>query len=292
MSRPIKVGLDYFPLDVTIDDNVELLEAEHGVIGFGILVKLWQRIYRSGYYLKWDDDSRLLFCKNLNMELTIVDSIINSCFKRNIFSGDLFKRFGILTSSGIQKRYIKALSDCKRKSITLIKEFLLVNSEYTKLTTELTSLNSELSTQSKVKESKGNKRKRKHKKGCFKNNFKKPELSFPEMVKIWNKVTGQEQNDDLLNEFTQRTTRHESSYTKLISFLKIKGDLKESCLIYFTRTHKRSSMCTFKTALTPSKFVDNWEWKEENNVKEFNGKIEPAYKQNATSYNNITKRFN
>ena len=48
MARPSKIGLDYFPLDVTVEDSIELLEAECGLSGFAILIKLWQKIYSQG----------------------------------------------------------------------------------------------------------------------------------------------------------------------------------------------------------------------------------------------------
>ena len=40
MARPQKAGIDYFPMDVDMDqdDKILLIEAEHGVEGFGILV--------------------------------------------------------------------------------------------------------------------------------------------------------------------------------------------------------------------------------------------------------------
>ena len=59
MARPLKTGLDYFPLDVSFDDNIELLEAEEGLEGFAILIKLWQKIYSNGYYIEWNEDSLL-----------------------------------------------------------------------------------------------------------------------------------------------------------------------------------------------------------------------------------------
>jgi len=36
MARPQKNGLDYFPLDVDMDqdDKIALIEAQHGVVGF------------------------------------------------------------------------------------------------------------------------------------------------------------------------------------------------------------------------------------------------------------------
>ena len=42
MARPQKKGLDYFPLDVDIDqdDKIALIEAKHGAIGFAVIIKL------------------------------------------------------------------------------------------------------------------------------------------------------------------------------------------------------------------------------------------------------------
>ena len=152
MGRPIKTGLTYFPMDVNIDDNLELLEAEHGLVGFAIIVKIWQKIYSNGYYIEWDDDNVLLFSKRINTEIITVNSVINTCFKRNLLDKKMFEKYKILTSTGIQKRYFEACRASKRINITAIEQYLLVNSEFTGVISELTQINSEFSTQSKVKE--------------------------------------------------------------------------------------------------------------------------------------------
>lgn len=36
----MKSGIDYFPLDVSLDDKFELIEAEFGLTGFAVVVKL------------------------------------------------------------------------------------------------------------------------------------------------------------------------------------------------------------------------------------------------------------
>jgi hypothetical protein len=154
MARPIKTGLDYFPMDCNIDDNLELIEAEHGLSGFAIVIKLWQKIYSSGYFIEWDADEVLLFSKKVNSEITIINSVITSCFKRKIFDEKLHKQYKVLTSSGIQKRFILACSQSKRSSICVIKEFILVTSEFTRLISEEIPFNSVFSTQSKVYKSK------------------------------------------------------------------------------------------------------------------------------------------
>lgn len=126
MGRPIKQGLDYFPLDVDCDDKVELLEAKHGIVGFGVLIKLWQKIYKNGYYIDWNEEMLLLLKKQINVDINLISEIINDCTRWNIFNAQLYKKYNILTSSGIQKRYIAA-SD-RRTVINIYEEYFLIDS--------------------------------------------------------------------------------------------------------------------------------------------------------------------
>ena len=65
MGRPKKKNLDWFPLDCVFDDGLELLIAEFGMLGLGIVVRLFQRIYgKEGYYIEWHDDVAVMFAKN------------------------------------------------------------------------------------------------------------------------------------------------------------------------------------------------------------------------------------
>lgn len=45
----IKSGIDYFPLDVTLDAKFELIEAEFGLTGFGVVVHLLQEMRVTAY---------------------------------------------------------------------------------------------------------------------------------------------------------------------------------------------------------------------------------------------------
>lgn len=47
MARPKKIGLDYFPLDVELNDQVQAIEAVHGNDGFTWIVKFWQASYKT-----------------------------------------------------------------------------------------------------------------------------------------------------------------------------------------------------------------------------------------------------
>ena len=66
----------------------------------------------------------------------------------------MFETYGVLTSHGIQKRYITACLTSKRKSISMNSSICLLNPELTRFITEFTEFPHEESAQSKVKESK------------------------------------------------------------------------------------------------------------------------------------------
>lgn len=128
MARPQKEGLDYFPLDVDIDqdDKVQLIEARFGITGFAIVIKLFMKIYKEGYYYEWTEKEQLLFSKRINVDINLVNDVINECIKWGLFDSTLYEKYKILTSKGIQRRYLEAT--CRRKQVELIKEYYLIDS--------------------------------------------------------------------------------------------------------------------------------------------------------------------
>lgn len=128
-GRQNKVGLDYFELDCQMEEKVRLIQAEYGLKGFAVFVRLLQKIYgEHGYYCEWTQDSELLFMSENGLNsgsLQLLRNIVSACIRRNIFSDRLLKEYGILTSCGIQKRYLKAAA--KREVVNLKKEYLLIS---------------------------------------------------------------------------------------------------------------------------------------------------------------------
>lgn len=146
-GRQNKVGLDYFELDCHMDEKIELIEAEYGLKGFAIVVKLYQSIFSGfGYYCEWFPDISVLWARRLGLShggdygsvgsasdegslpgfpKNLINDVVAASIRRNIFSKELFQRYGILTSSGIQKRYLSATS--KREKVELKREYLLIS---------------------------------------------------------------------------------------------------------------------------------------------------------------------
>ena len=125
MARPMKDGVEYFPLDVSLDEKFELIEAEFGLTGFAVVVKLYQKIYQHGYYCEWTNEVALLFSHRIGLGGNVVSEIVNASIRRGIFDESMFDKYHILTSRGIQERYFEAV--IRRKCVKVKKAYLLVN---------------------------------------------------------------------------------------------------------------------------------------------------------------------
>ncbi|GIO09715.1 hypothetical protein J31TS6_57430 [Brevibacillus reuszeri] len=127
MARPIKEGLEYFPVDVDIDqdEKVIMVIAKHGMLGFGILIRLMMEIYKSGYYYPWGEREQHVFSLKAKESVDIVNSVVQECMKWGFFHQGMYDSFEILTSKGFQKRFMIAAN--RRKSIGIKPEYLLLD---------------------------------------------------------------------------------------------------------------------------------------------------------------------
>ena len=67
----------------------------------------------------------MLFSRKIGEGANTVSEIVRASIKRGIFDKNLFDKYRVLTSRGIQKRYFEAVS--RRKQIEVKNEYLLVN---------------------------------------------------------------------------------------------------------------------------------------------------------------------
>jgi len=160
MARPKKVGLEYFSLDVKMDDEVELIKGKHGMEGFGVLISMFQTIYGDkGYYYSWTEREQILFSNKVSVDRNLVTTIINDCIKWDIFSKEMYENHQILTSKRIQDQYISATY--KRTEVKIREEYLLIEKNDRENITyigvsdngnqETTEDNDDINSQSKVK---------------------------------------------------------------------------------------------------------------------------------------------
>ena len=130
MARPLKDGVDYFPKDTDFynDDKVRLLRGEFGAKGMYILDYVLCEIYgKNGYFIKWDQSKCFLVSDGAGCGCGPEDisEIIAGCIRRSIFDKRVFDVFGVLTSAGIQRRYIRMFNG--RDEINIIEEYWLLD---------------------------------------------------------------------------------------------------------------------------------------------------------------------
>lgn len=155
MARPNKQGVDYFPLDIHLDDKFKFIEIKYKLEGFAILIKLLQKIYSYGYWYRWTDDEALLFSDEIRTEYETVSNVVNECLNRGVFDKEMYETYSILTSKGIQKRYKEIVR--RRKDVEVMEEYLLIDNTFgvnDDINPSSSVQNVGKSTQSKVKEKK------------------------------------------------------------------------------------------------------------------------------------------
>lgn len=165
-GRQFKEGLDYFPFDTSffMNDKIQLIEAEFGVKGVNVAIRLLCKVYNEkGYYYQWGGDECLLLSKAAGAEFvpSAVNEIVDGLVRRCFFDKRCFDRFGILTSLPIQEVYIAACE--RRKQITLFKEIVLLEKDKIPINVDIISINVDINTinDDKKGQSKVNKIKRK-----------------------------------------------------------------------------------------------------------------------------------
>ena len=154
-----KSGIDYFPLDVVLDAKFELIEAEFGLTGFGVVVHLLQEIYgKAGYYIEWTEEVALLFARKVGLGGSVVSEIVEASIRRGMFDKEKYDKYRVLTSKGIQTRYFEAVS--RRKVLEVDYNILLVdvaqiltNVDIQAKNVNILSKNADISEQSKVEKS-------------------------------------------------------------------------------------------------------------------------------------------
>jgi Domain of unknown function (DUF4373) len=106
MARPLKTGLDYFPLDCDLCEKVYALDAKFGNDGFAAWVKLLQAIYKTddGCFRFSDVFRRTTAAKRANLSEEQWNNIVEYMLEVGLFDREAFDSEGVLTSNGIKKR--------------------------------------------------------------------------------------------------------------------------------------------------------------------------------------------
>ncbi len=154
MARSHKQGLDYFPHDVSFDDEFKYLLALHKEFGYYVYFRLLEKIYSGhGYYMDASKRTLGIFSTEINVDINRLNDVINDCLREHLFDKCMHENNKILTSNGIQKRFFEAIK--RRKEVCLKNAYILVDNVDIMLhNVNIIWLNDDDNKQSKVKESK------------------------------------------------------------------------------------------------------------------------------------------
>lgn len=169
MARTIKEGFTYFPLDTDSFENrkIRRLLLSQGCQAYAVWVVTMQMIFgEKGYYLHLDEDVCFDIGDKVAVSEGAVKEILTTCIQVDLFNKQMFDKFGILTSKGIQKQFEEMVKVTKRKTtidpkykinpeeMTVRRNKLGRNDSPSVIYSEETPIYSEEMQQSKVKESK------------------------------------------------------------------------------------------------------------------------------------------
>lgn len=128
MARPTAKGVEYFPLNVNFinDLKVRKLLLSCGAESIAVLIYLLSTIYKDeGYFVEIHEDEIDLIALDVNVTPEFVLEVIKKACEVRFFDVNLYNNFNILTSKGIQERYLKITE--RRKNSVVITQFNLIN---------------------------------------------------------------------------------------------------------------------------------------------------------------------
>lgn len=151
MARPTKQGLEYFSFDTDFFSDVKIRRISRacGPASTSILICLLCNIYRDkGYYIVWDENLPFVVADTVGTTEGAVEEVVKKAIQVGFFDKELFDKYKILTSNGIQNRFKSAVT--RREEIEYVVDYL-VSERKNEVIAYKNEVIDDRSTQSKVK---------------------------------------------------------------------------------------------------------------------------------------------
>jgi len=111
-ARPLKEGLDYFPVDVRFDEKVEALESVFKNDGLAWIIKFWQTAYRTNDgEVSLGGYQGIIHAENSRVTLEKQKEIVKLCLEIGLLIKTKGNKY---TSNGIKKRLDYIMNERKR----------------------------------------------------------------------------------------------------------------------------------------------------------------------------------
>ena len=271
MARQPKKGLEYFPMDVNVFQDIKIrkLIKYQGSNAFSIYSYLLCLIYKDGYYMKYDPDLAFIVSEFTGFDEKYISTVFNCCLDVDLFHKELFISHKIITSKGIQERFSFVTKSLNRVSV--INDFNLISweetgvssqeiaisSEEIGISSEEMAISSEVSTQRKEKKRKENKTKgiSKSKTPSNKSNSTKEKLpfSYTEIISLYHAKCPKMPRVELLHEARKTAIKNRFTDFNILGFQTMFSNAGESS--FLNGDNDRNWIANFDWLLKPVNFT-------------------------------------
>lgn len=127
MAKPFYDTLQYFMYESSLEDDskISLMERDFDAEGFRFIVKLWSACYgANGYYVELDEVFLEHFCSNkIKCTREKFNAMLAAAIQFGLVDKRCYQQFNIITSKGIQKRYLYIAKKAKWSKIKMVKDY-------------------------------------------------------------------------------------------------------------------------------------------------------------------------
>ena len=131
MYNQRKNGLSYLPLntDWYRDEELEIIRCKYGLVGLGIINIVYCKAFDiGGFYTPWNDKMSRILAVYLGIDKALLDDIISTAIEHDIFDPDIYHRYDVLTSEGLQLLYVGIVKKLRR-DLRLVREYMLLDED-------------------------------------------------------------------------------------------------------------------------------------------------------------------
>ena len=121
-------------VDMFQDIRIRKLIKRQGGKAVTVYALLLCIIYKDGYYMRWDEDMPFIISEQTGFDEAYICEAVNCCMALGLFDTALFQSHKVLTSKGIQERYVMIMRSMKR--IIRMEDFNVLQSEVLPKTSE------------------------------------------------------------------------------------------------------------------------------------------------------------
>ncbi len=126
--RPPKTGLDWYPHNTKMSDELRMMMNLYGLQGYGWYYRLLDDIHGGdGYFLHLDRRKIIMLAAEMRISDVVFRQMIDSALDIDLFDRRRYELYGILTSLQVQTDYFNATE--RRTHTTVRAEYLLYRAE-------------------------------------------------------------------------------------------------------------------------------------------------------------------